>query len=96
MSHHCHATGCKVAVPPERFVCLRHWRMLPKAMQKAIWDNYRVGQCDDMQPSKSYCEAAKAAVIYLANKDGVKPDTKLYDFLGELKDDDIIAQAEKS
>ncbi len=88
MSHHCHATGCTKSIPPELFTCLRHWRMVPPEMRRRIWDTYRVGQCDDKRPSKAYCEAAKAAVIYLAGRDGVKPDTRLYDFfLAGMRDD---------
>lgn len=82
MAHHCHATGCQVEVPREMFVCRRHWGMLPGDMRAKVWATYRLGQCDDLRPSKAYCEAASAAVIYLAHKDGVEPDTQLYDFLG--------------
>lgn len=86
MAHHCHATRCSVAVPPEMFVCKRHWHALPKPMRDAIWANYREGQCDDWQPSRAYCEAAKAAVTFLAKKDGVKPDTSVYDmFLASME-----------
>jgi hypothetical protein len=37
-----------------------------------------------MNPSRDYCEAAKAAVIWLAEKEGITPDTQLYDVLGQL------------
>lgn len=80
MSHSCHATACKDEVPPVMLMCLKHWRMVPKALQKAVWDNYRHGQCDDLKPSAKYCEAAKAAVIAVAKKESVEPDTTLYDF----------------
>jgi hypothetical protein len=82
MAHHCHATGCTARVPPSMFTCKPHWFALPKPMRDAIWATYRPGQEDDKQPSQAYCVAAKAAVVYLAELDGVTPDTKLYDLYG--------------
>ena len=80
MSHHCHATNCKIRVPPEMFMCKRHWFSLPKHMRDLIWRTYRVGQCDDMNPSNSYCQIARSCVVFIAEKEGIEPDTKLYDF----------------
>jgi hypothetical protein len=54
--------------------------MVPPAIQRAVWENYRVGQCDDQKPSKPYCLAAKLAVTTVAALEGIVPDTKLYDF----------------
>jgi len=83
MSHHCHATNCKVEVPPEMWGCRKHWYMVPAWLRRLIWANYRVGQCDDYNPSDAYLKVAKAAVIAVARKEGIEPDTKLYDmFLG--------------
>jgi hypothetical protein len=61
------------------FMCRRHWFSLPPVMQKRIWSTYRRGQEDDKQPSHAYCEAAKAAVIWLAQKEGLEPDVRLYE-----------------
>ena len=63
--------------------CAKHWYMVPRPIRDRIWATYRTGQCDDMNPSKSYCEAARAAVIAVAKKEGIAPDTKLYDFFLE-------------
>lgn len=82
MSHHCHATDCKVDVPPEMFMCRKHWFTLPQAMRNRIWVTYREGQCDDMSPSKAYCEAAKDAVTFVARKEGREPDVLLYEVFG--------------
>lgn len=79
MAHHYHATECKREVPPEMFMCSRHWFMVPKVIRNRIWTTYRHGQCDDMNPSKEYCQAAKDGVIAVASKEGKEPDTKLYD-----------------
>lgn len=80
MAHTCHMTSCKKNVPPEMFACKRHWYMVPKPIRDQIWQTYRVGQCDDKNPSQAYCVAARAAVIVVAKKEGLEPDTKLYDF----------------
>lgn len=81
MAHHCHATGCETAVPPQMFMCRRHWYMLPHCLRQAIWATYRPGQCDDWQISHAYAEAARAAVRFVAAKEGVEPDTRVYDML---------------
>ena len=83
MSHHCHATGCTAPVPPEMFACRRHWFMLPRPLRNDIWKTYRVGQCDDWQISHAYANAARSAVRFLAAKDGVEPDTSIYDALDQ-------------
>jgi hypothetical protein len=63
--------------------CKKHWFMVPKQIRGRIWVEYRVGQCDDMSPSTEYLHAAREAVIAVAAKEGIKPDTSLYDrFLG--------------
>lgn len=81
MSHHCHATGCKREVPPEMFMCPRHWFKLPATHRKRIRETYRPGQCDDWQISHAYANAARAAVRWLAEREGLKPDTSVYDML---------------
>lgn len=62
MSHLCHAEGCTKEVKPELLMCLKHWKMVPSLMKKAVWDAYRPGQCDDKKPSKTWLEAAQAAI----------------------------------
>jgi len=80
MAHTCHATDCHIKVPPEMFLCKNHWFLLPKVMRDMIWSTYRPGQCDDKNPSLEYCIAAKNAVMYIANEECIRPDTRLYDF----------------
>lgn len=59
--------------------CKRHWYMVPWDVRRRILHHYRVGQCDDYNPSKKYCEVARDAVIAVAEKEGLVPDTRLYD-----------------
>lgn len=64
--HTCHARGCKAPVPPARLMCLRHWRMVPKNLQRAVWATYELGQELTKDPSLEYLEAATAAVNAVA------------------------------
>jgi hypothetical protein len=58
---------------------------LPKNLRDAIWANYRPGQCDDWNITHGYAEAARNAVRFIANKDGVVPDVSVYDILDPKK-----------
>ena len=79
MAHRCHATACSTPVPREMLMCRRHWFMVPRGVRDDVWAAYRPGQCDDLNPSAAYCRAAKAAVIAVADRESVVPDTQLYD-----------------
>lgn len=79
MAHHCHATDCTTAVPPEMFMCRLHWYKVPYHQRQMIWKTYREGQCDDMNPSRAYCLVAKEAVITVARKESKTPDVRLYE-----------------
>lgn len=84
MSHSCHAYGCDAPVKPEMFMCLRHWRRVPRELQRRIWALYRPGQCDDKKISKAYGIAAKQALRAVASKEGLTipegaPELRLYD-----------------
>jgi len=79
MAHHCHMTNCNVSVPPEMFACRKHWFMVPKPLRDETWRTYEDGQCDTWDASSAYCQAARAAVIAVAEKEGIEPDTSLYD-----------------
>lgn len=72
MSHHCHARGCATPCKPEMLMCLKHWRMVPRKLQRAVWATYRPGQCDDKQPSVEWHEAADAAIAAVAAKEAPK------------------------
>lgn len=70
MSHHCHAISCRVRVPPEYLMCIRHWNMVPRHTKSLVWSTYRNGQCSDMDPSENYVVAASEAVISVARQEG--------------------------
>lgn len=71
MSHHCHARNCQISVKPELLMCLKHWKMVPRKIQQAIWRYYREGQCDDKNPSTEWHQATNAAIGYVAEKEGL-------------------------
>jgi hypothetical protein len=71
--HHCHALGCTEPTKPELLMCYRHWKMVPRDLQRAVWRNYREGQCDDKQPSREWFWAAKAAIDAVARIEKVLP-----------------------
>lgn len=84
--HTCHAIDCGKEVPPEMLMCGRHWFTVPKFLRDRVWATYRDGQCDSFDPTNAYCEAAKAAVIAVAEKEGRTidpndPKILLYDML---------------
>lgn len=70
MVHTCHARGCSAPVKPELLMCFKHWRMVPRAIQRAVWAAYRPGQCDDKRPSKEWHAAANAAIGAVARQEG--------------------------
>jgi hypothetical protein len=67
--------------------------MVPKSIRDRIWAHYRAGQCDDWNPSTAYCEAARDAVIAIAQREGKVPDTKVYDFFLRREKSDLDATA---
>ena len=46
-------------------MCRRHWGLVPRSLQRAVWDAYRPGQCDDKRPSEAWHRAADAAIRYM-------------------------------
>lgn len=77
MTHTCHAKGCRTSVRPELLMCARHWRMVPRALQLAVWRHYRAGQCDDKSPSADWLAAARAAIDAVASQES-KPQQTLF------------------
>lgn len=78
MSHHCHAHGCQTEVPPEMLMCGKHWRIVPKNIQRQVWAHYRAGQCDDKNPSAEWHRAADLAIAYVAEREGHRAVAERY------------------
>jgi len=60
--HRCHARECSTPIPPRLLFCLRHWRMVPKDLQRQVWRHYRPGQEKDKRPSAEYLQVRKQVV----------------------------------
>ncbi|MGH2588108.1 MAG: hypothetical protein ACRDJE_24570, partial [Dehalococcoidia bacterium] len=65
-AHTCHATGCRVPVPPKLLFCLPHWRQVPRILQRAVWAAYRPGQEVRKDPTPEYLVAMHAAIDAVA------------------------------
>lgn len=69
-AHTCHAMGCRIPVPPRYLMCPRHWGMVPRGLQRGVWAHYRKGQEIDKQPTLAWMQAARAAIVAVARKEG--------------------------
>lgn len=63
--HHCHARAGKVSTKPEMLMCFRHWKLVPRRLQRGVWNTYRDGH-DDKCPSDEWHTAADAAIGFVA------------------------------
>lgn len=93
MAHTCHAIGCEVVVRPEMLMCRKHWFTVPLKLRNRVRSTYQDGQCGTFNPTSAYCQAAKAAVITVAEREGRAIDPKepkilLYDMLQTSDGDD--------
>jgi hypothetical protein len=58
-------------------MCGRHWRRVPRELQRAVWRHYKPGQEKTKQPSPEYLAAANAAIEAVAiaeRKSHVEPE----------------------
>jgi len=55
-------------------MCARHWRMVPRRLQSALWANYRRGQERTLTPSAAYLRAAADCVRSVAEQEGQPPE----------------------
>lgn len=54
-------------------MCFRHWKIVPREIQRLVWRHYRPGQCDDKNPSEEWHQAADAAIRAVARAEGKVP-----------------------
>lgn len=69
MSHKCHATGCEKEVPPRMLMCAAHWRMVPKTIQRRVWNTYVEGQEIRKDPTSAYLNAMAQAIRFVEVKE---------------------------
>lgn len=65
MKHTCHVPDCGVTVPRRMLMCARHWKRVPKEIQRAIWRHFKPEQCvpgSNVRPTEEWLDAAQRAV----------------------------------
>lgn len=68
--HRCHAIDCEAPVPPKMLFCRPHWYMTPKALRDAVWAAYMPGQEVRKDPTRNWTQAARAAIVAVAEQEG--------------------------
>jgi hypothetical protein len=53
------------------FMCRKHWRMIPRAMQDELWAVYVPGQEIRKDPSREYVKVAMRLVRYVEHRENV-------------------------
>lgn len=67
--HACTITGCEEAVPRDKLMCPRHWRMVPKPLQTAVYAAWhRLIEGDDRTAARAHVMACSAATRAVEGK----------------------------
>jgi hypothetical protein len=87
MRHMCHARGCETPVPPKLLMCLKHWKLVPSKLQRAVYLHYQPGQeSGAYRPTDAWHEAADQAIDAVAKREKALDDERaLEGAQGELK-----------
>lgn len=83
--HLCHAVDCNERVPPNLLMCARHWYLVPQSLRTIVWRTYRPGQETDKAPTQDYLDAARAAINFVAQKEGKPPLPETADLIKTLE-----------
>lgn len=71
MSRTCDAIGCKAATAPGKFMCLKHWRLVPLFTQRIINERFRAGKKGmTFLRDLDYLEACSSAIDIVAGQEG--------------------------
>jgi hypothetical protein len=67
MTRVCDATGCTTQVPTGRFMCPRHWRMVPLVVQREVNAGYnRAANAPQLLRDARYLLACATAIEHVA------------------------------
>jgi len=67
MKRLCDAIACEVEVPTGRFMCPRHWRLVPNPIQRQVYAGYRrAGNARQLLQDHRYVGACAAAIEHIA------------------------------
>lgn len=61
--HTCSVWWCEAPIAAKMAMCKKHWNMVPKPLQRAIWSLYVPGQEQRLDFSPQYIETLLAAVM---------------------------------
>mgnify|MGYP001579131525 FL=1 len=71
MTHLCHALGCETPVNPCFLMCGYHWFKVSVRCKQAVYATYVPGQELTKMTTAAYRQAAAAAIIAVAEQEGV-------------------------
>jgi hypothetical protein len=73
MTHRCDAAACTAEIARGKFMCTRHWHMVPKPLQNTINDRYRICRKDMAFLSDvAYLDACVRAIEHVATGEGIQ------------------------
>jgi hypothetical protein len=67
--HECAALGCRVTVAGKFLMCPKHWNMVPRAVQTAIWREFFSGQRKGTHPTEGWRDAMAEAITEVDRKE---------------------------
>jgi hypothetical protein len=70
MTHRCLWPGCTQIVGDDLWGCKPHWRALPNNLRAWIGRAYRYGADTGTHPTRSYVDAHRAALAWIAEHEG--------------------------
>jgi hypothetical protein len=71
MDHNCPAAACTASVPYDMLMCSRHWYMVPRPLQSAVW---RARARGDGAGSDAHTAAIMAAIAAVNRALEAAPD----------------------
>lgn len=66
--HDCPVDGCAAQVPRSMLMCARHWRLVPDALQSAVYRQWRRRQRDDDGAMADHLQACENAIAHVENR----------------------------
>ena len=62
-SHTCRAVRCVKLIPMDMLMCAKHWRMVPLALRREVWREYRRWKAGATSMTAAYADAVQAEGI---------------------------------
>lgn len=72
--HTCHIPHCNVSTPPKLLMCGKHWRMVPRNLQRRVYAHYQSGQeRGEHRPTEAWHQAADEAIRAVVQLESESP-----------------------